>query len=85
MFLEELLVKVIRTPEVFALYVFSASVKFFDNTLWIGIIELNMGMKMPMERASTVAPHAGTNDGEKPRSLEKRIEYIAQRQGSERR
>ena len=33
MFLEELLVNVMRTPEVFALYVFSASVKFFDNTL----------------------------------------------------
>ena len=63
-----------RTPEVFALYVFSASVKFFDKTLWIGIIELKIGMKMPMERASTVAPQLGTNDGEKPRSLENRIE-----------
>ena len=63
MFFEVLLVKVMRTPELFALYVLSASVKFFDNTLWIGIIELKMGMKMPMEMASTVAPQAGTNDG----------------------
>ena len=63
MFFEELFVKVMRTPEVFALYVLSASVRFFDNTLLIGIIELKIGMKMPMESASTVAPQAGTKDG----------------------
>ena len=63
MFFEELFVKVMRTPEVFALYVLSASVKFFDNTLLIGIIELKIGMKMPMESASTVAPQAGSKDG----------------------
>ena len=51
MFFFELSVKVITTAEVLLRCVLSASVKFLDKALLIGMIEERMGIKMPIKSA----------------------------------
>ena len=50
-FFDELFVKVISMPVVFARYVLSASVKLCDKAVLIGMIELSNGIKIPIVSA----------------------------------
>ena len=68
MFFVELSMKVMMTPVVLARWVFSESVKLTDIARFIGIMELRIGIQMPMISAWIDAYQPGMMDGRNPRS-----------------
>ena len=72
--------KEITVPEFFR-YVLSESVRFFVRARLIGIIDENIGIKMPIASASVVATPSGQIDGVKPSVLLNKVSKTKYMQG----